>query len=127
MSDEDGARDGSGVSSGDAGGPGPAPSPDAGAPDPADGDSADDGDGGGKEGPGIQRDDSAADDVEDGEWRFSLEDLPADGDDESEGEGIAGAFGPSKDIEPGDIDRESVLFVVLGACIAIVGLYLMFP
>lgn len=123
MSDEDGGGDGSGVSPRDAGGPGPAPAPDAGAPDPADADSADEGDG--EDGRETQRDDSPADD--EGEWRFSLEDLPAEGDEESEGEGIAGAFGPSKEIEPGDIDRESVLFVVLGACIAIVGLYLMFP
>ena len=62
------------------------------------------------------------------EWRYSLDDLPIDGDDAGdEGEGIAGVFGPSKEIEPEAISRESVVFVVLGAVIALVGLYLMLP
>jgi hypothetical protein len=106
MSDEDGGADGSGVPPRDGGRQGSGPAPDSGAPEPADG---------------------AGDDGDEDEWRFSLEDLPSEDDEGNEGEGIAGAFGPSKEIEPGDIDRESVLFVVLGACIAVVGLYLMFP
>lgn len=64
---------------------------------------------------------------DEGQWRFSLEDLPPEGDEEHEGEGIAGAFGPSEEIEPEEIDRESVVFVLLGALVALVGLYLMFP
>jgi len=67
---------------------------------------------------------------EDRDWRFSLEDLADEGDEsegegEGEGEGIAGVFGPSEKIEAGEIDRESVVFVLLGAIVALIGLYLM--
>ncbi|MEF8839136.1 MAG: hypothetical protein V5A24_09810 [Haloarculaceae archaeon] len=65
-----------------------------------------------------------------GDWRYTLEDLAdrdaKDGEgDDDEGEGITGVFGPSEEIEPGEIDRESVVFVLLGAIVAGVGLYLM--
>jgi hypothetical protein len=67
-------------------------------------------------------------DEDEDEWRFSLADLPSDGDgDEGGGEGIAGTIAPSERIEPGDVDPESVVFVVMGAVIAIVSLYLMLP
>jgi|GEM_PF-2493772 len=69
---------------------------------------------------------------EEDEWRFSLSDLEDgdadDGDDESEagsGSGVAGSFSPSETIEPGEIDPENALFVVVGILIGlvVVGLY----
>jgi hypothetical protein len=72
--------------------------------------------------------DAETDEEDEDEWRFSLADLPSDGDgDEGGGEGIAGTIAPSERIEPGDVDPESVVFVVMGAVIAIVSLYLMLP
>ncbi len=72
---------------------------------------------------------SEAEEIAGEEWRYSLEDLPVDGEDEGEreGEGIAGVFGPGETIEPQEIDRESVVFVLVGALIAVVALYLMVP
>lgn len=49
------------------------------------------------------------------EWRFSLEDLESD---EADSDGnIAGAFTPSEELEPGDVDLENALFVVLGVVV----------
>ena len=75
-------------------------------------------------GPRAEEGESGSPSTDDRNWRFSLDDLADDGD-ESEGEGIAGAFGPSEEIEPGEIDRESVVFVLLGVTVAVIGLYLM--
>ncbi len=57
---------------------------------------------------------SSGSDSDDHEWRFSLEDLEGDEEDDDSGGNIAGAFTPSEDIEPGDISLENALFVVLG-------------
>lgn len=68
----------------------------------------------------------------DDEWRFSLSDLEDEPeteteaeDDESGGSGVAGSFAPSDTIEPGDVDLENALFVVVGIVIglAVVGVY----
>jgi len=75
----------------------------------------------------------APDDDDEEEWRFSLSDLE-DGDATGEGEvdddggsGVAGSFAPSETIEPGEIDPENALFVLVGIVIgvAVVGLYAM--
>ncbi|MHB9288454.1 hypothetical protein ACKVMT_15595 [Halobacteriales archaeon Cl-PHB] len=50
------------------------------------------------------------------EWRFSLEDLEGDTAEDSGGN-IAGAFTPSEELEPGDVDLENALFVVLGVVV----------
>lgn len=68
--------------------------------------------------------------VEEENWQFTLEDLAEreakkEEENSDEGEGIAGVFGPSEEIEPGKIDRESIVFVLLGAIVAGLGLYLM--
>lgn len=88
---------------------------------------------GGPAGDGSDVTDAPVDETggeEAGNWRFTLEDLAEREAEETEddgngGEGIAGVFGPSEEIEPGTIDRESVVFVLLGAIVAGVGLYLM--
>lgn len=64
---------------------------------------------------------SAPDDEgDDEEWRFSLSDLEdEDEDDEGESPGnVAGALGPSDDVEPGDVDLENAVFVALGVLAA---------
>ena len=62
--------------------------------------------------------------TERGEWRYSLSDLE---DDEDGGEGVWGPFSPDQEIEPQEVDLENVVFVLLGAIVAIVGVYLMLP
>lgn len=60
-----------------------------------------------------------ADDAD--EWRFSLSDLEDDTEetaDDNGGEGIAGTLAPSETIEPGEIDPENALFVVVGVLLA---------
>jgi hypothetical protein len=74
------------------------------------------------------------------EWRFSLSDIeerqadladaepPEDGEDEETGgSGVAGSFAPSETIEPGEIDHEHALFVLLGVGIglAVVAVYVL--
>ena len=73
------------------------------------------------------------------EWRFSLSDIeerqadlddepPEDGEDEEAGgAGVAGSFAPSETIEPGAIDPEHALFVLLGVGIglAVVAVYVL--
>ena len=60
------------------------------------------------------------------EWRFSVEELDGDaeteeGDDESEDSGgnIAGAIAGVGPLEPGDIDLENALFVLLGVVLTV--------
>ncbi len=80
------------------------------------------------------RDDSDDVDDEEDEWRFSLSDLDdedpegADGEtpDEEKGSGsVAGSFAPSEAIEPGDIDPENALFVLVGVALGlgVIGAY----
>ncbi|MFC7056986.1 DUF7312 domain-containing protein [Halovenus salina] len=73
---------------------------------------------------------AAQDETEEDEWRFSIEDLPdSDGVDEtpteqatagdSENSNVAGTLERRQPLEPGDIDLENALFVVLGASIVV--------
>lgn len=58
-------------------------------------------------------------DAEDeGQWRFSLDDL--EGDDQAEGEGnVAGSLAPEEDIEAGDVNLENAFFVAAGMVLAL--------
>jgi len=75
-------------------------------------------------------DPDSGDDGEGTEWRFSLEEIEqrnAEDGEANEGEteagddggNIAGAFGPGEEIEPGDIDFENALFVLVGVVLAV--------
>jgi hypothetical protein len=72
------------------------------------------------------REDEAATDDEEGEWRFSLSDLEDEEtqetdeptDDEQAGS-VAGSFSPSDTIEPGTIDLENAVFVLLGVALGV--------
>jgi hypothetical protein len=65
-------------------------------------------------------------------WRFSLEDIEQrnvdDGDDgeaddgEVDGGNVAGTLSPGEEIEPGDIDVENALFVLVGVALAVLAL-----
>lgn len=66
----------------------------------------------------------------DGEWQFSLDDLPDRGDEHSDTEGeaepepgetdgsVAGGFAPSDVIEPGNVNPENAFFVLVGVLLA---------
>jgi hypothetical protein len=68
------------------------------------------------------------DDTED-EWRFSLEELddeaePAESgvnekEEDDEGGNIAGTLAHNQPLEPGDIDLENALFVVVGVLLVV--------
>lgn len=71
---------------------------------------------------------AAQDETEEDEWRFSIEDLPdSDGVDETSAEqatadgseegNVAGTLERRQPLEPGDIDLENAVFVLLGASI----------
>lgn len=71
---------------------------------------------------------AAQDETEEDEWRFSIEDLPdSDGVDETPAEqatadgseegNVAGTLERRQPLEPGDIDLENAVFVLLGASI----------
>ncbi|MFB6165386.1 MAG: hypothetical protein ABEJ31_09540 [Haloarculaceae archaeon] len=71
-------------------------------------------------------------DDEDDEWQFSLSDLPdedgpaEDGPAEDGGGNVAGAvLGLEERVEPGTIDPENAVFVLLGAAVAVVVLLTM--
>lgn len=54
------------------------------------------------------------------EWRFSLEDLPATGEEDDESaSNIAGTLETRQPLEPGDIDLENAFFVALGVFIVV--------
>ena len=83
----------------------------------------------------------AAEGEDESEWRFSLSDIEerqeelgeeeaaaeAAEDAENGGSGVAGSFAPSETIEPGEIDPEHALFVLLGVGIglAVVAVYVL--
>lgn len=57
---------------------------------------------------------------DDEEWRFSLDDLPAKGDEDDESaSNIAGTLEARQPLEPGDIDLENAFFVALGVLIVV--------
>jgi len=66
---------------------------------------------------------------DEGEWRFSLEDIekreqsPAEEADEGDGDetggNVAGSFRPTGEMEAGDIDLENALFVLVGVALAV--------
>jgi hypothetical protein len=72
----------------------------------------------------AESDESDTDDTSDDEWRFSVSDLPADDEEEDEQSAVGGnVFGSlSSDtevIEAGSPGRESTLFVLVGAVLAL--------
>jgi len=80
----------------------------------------------------MAADPDPADDDE--EWRFSLADIeqrnadapaaePGETDDgEADGGNVAGTLSPEEAIEPGDIDVENALFVLVGVALAVLAL-----
>lgn len=62
------------------------------------------------------------DDEEGDEWRFSVEDVGEDDEpDQSDTEGnIAGTLDRNQPLEPGEIDPENAVFVVLGVLLVVV-------
>ncbi|PSQ57100.1 MAG: hypothetical protein BRD23_08970 [Halobacteriales archaeon SW_9_67_25] len=74
----------------------------------------------------MAADPDPADDQE--EWRFSLADIEqrnadnGETDDSEEGGNIAGTLSPEEDIDPGDIDVENALFVLVGVALAVLAL-----
>jgi hypothetical protein len=61
--------------------------------------------------------------ADESEWRFGVDEVG----EESEGEGVAGPWAPAESIEPGRIDRENALFVVLGVVLAVAFFVLLLP
>ncbi|MXR51693.1 hypothetical protein GRX03_08770 [Halovenus sp. WSH3] len=63
------------------------------------------------------------DDDSDDEWRFSVEDVSAEettGESDGSGGNIAGTLDRNQPLEPGEIDPENAVFVVLGVLIVVV-------
>ena len=59
---------------------------------------------------------------EDRDWEFSLSDIEQrerEGDDEDGGGNVAGSLTSDQPLEPGDIDRENAIFVLLGVLIVV--------
>lgn len=55
---------------------------------------------------------------DDGEWRFSLEDIEESQSDEDEAGNVAGTLSRRAPVEPEDIDVENAFFVLVGVLIA---------
>ena len=53
----------------------------------------------------------------DDEWRYSLADLEDEEPSDDSGN-VAGSFMPEEELEPGDVDLENAVFVLLGAVTA---------
>lgn len=71
------------------------------------------------DGAGVESDDANGEGK--GEWRFSLDEIDAQQDDEEDSGGnVAGSLERNQPLEPGDINRENALFVTLGVLVIVV-------
>jgi hypothetical protein len=69
----------------------------------------------------IESDDVDGEAGADSEWRFSLDEIDArQGEQEDSGGNVAGSLAREQPLEPGDINRENALFVVLGVLVVVV-------
>ncbi|MFT4923650.1 MAG: hypothetical protein ACI8XM_002879 [Haloarculaceae archaeon] len=71
---------------------------------------------------------------DDEEWDFTLADIEERESDENgetepesetaedSGGNVAGSFGPAEQIEPGDVDLENAVFVIVGVALAVLAL-----
>ncbi|MFC7073952.1 hypothetical protein ACFQJ7_02655 [Halovenus rubra] len=67
------------------------------------------------DGPPQSASGTLAEDEQEDEWRFSLDDLPAtDTENGKPNSNVAGTLETHQPLEPGSIDRENAFFVVVG-------------